>query len=272
MIERPIRDSAPHSKWWWLWPFSVIIILIGFIIAVAGAARVLDNTDADLSNSMRNGFLINGLAVSIGGAIVAAVVSLAAEVRTRRENTAAQRHDLFRRMRAAHVKVAIAQQVLSARTDLGTYHEQMLTIQSVVKDLEEIRMEVGVSGTLYDNDDRQSITYGIAQLIMYLHRGTSEYVAAPDRRPTANGTWVVELVDALKGTSVLDPANPQWEPPGDMPAEYDEGLTRSKGLMRAYDYGVPRRERAVLRAAIQTRYPDTTRSLPASRTPPAVAS
>jgi hypothetical protein len=50
----------------------------------------------------------------------------------------------------ARLRGALSRQILHAKRDTNTCHEQMLVLQQVVKDMEEIREEVKVSGRLYE--------------------------------------------------------------------------------------------------------------------------
>jgi hypothetical protein len=135
----------------------------------------------------------------------------------------------------------------------------MLVVQEVVKDMEEIRQEVKVSGRLYDDDDRRMIMKGIALLIIYLNKGVSQYVEwcntteppkTPETRPAKKESWVVVLVADHDGGRRLDPGNKDWESPGGMPPEYEDGLDQSKGIMRHYVYGASRKERAHFRQEV----------------------
>src|SRR6266511_1662489 len=78
----------------------------------------------------------------------------------------------------------------------------MRDLLQVVKDMEEIREEVRVSGRLYDDIDRRLIMKGIALIIIYLQEGVAQYVAwrtladgrIPEVSPHDEDAWVVELV------------------------------------------------------------------------------
>jgi hypothetical protein len=123
----------------------------------------------------------------------------------------------------------------------------------VTKDLEEIREEVKVSGNLYAQPDRVSITEGIARIITFLQGGIAEYTAWSRERPKVRawfpapgqpahdhraGRWLSQLVeDRDSPRSRLLPSDEAWEPRGNMPVDYDYGLEKSKLVMRAYVYG-----------------------------------
>jgi hypothetical protein len=260
MADRPPGGSEAFKRWW-LGPLGVLVgLLLVAATLVLVAQRVYDKADPDgFQSSLAKGVLLNGAVVAILGAVVATVLSIAAERRSRHEAAADTRLGLFRRMRHAHVRVALSQQILRARQGTDTYHEQMLVLQEVVKDMEEIRQEVKVSGRLYDYDDRRMIMEGIARLIIYLNKGVSEYVKwcntteppkTPETRPDREESWVVVLVADHDGGRRLDPGDIDWESPGGMPPEYEDGLEQSKGMMRHVVYGASRKERAFLRQEV----------------------
>jgi hypothetical protein len=144
-------------------------------------------------------------------------------------------------MRDAHVRVALTQQILRAQRDGGTYRERMRDLLQVVKDFEEVREEVRVSGKLY-RAHRTLIMHGIAEIIVYLQEGIDQYndwskTAVEESKAPAEG-WLKELVEKRNSKkSELDPSKEEWEPKGNMPRAYDVGLEKSKFVMRAYVYG-----------------------------------
>jgi hypothetical protein len=241
---------------------AVGVVLAAIDVGLAEAARcVYDEAHPDsFRSALATGVLLNGAVVAIFGAVLATMLSFAAERRSREEAAADKRLGLFRRMREAHVRVALSQQILRARRDIPTYHERMFVVQEVVKDLEEIREEVKVSGGLYDDDDRRLIMKGIAVLSLYLDEGVSEYVEWCNtaqirrRRPDGKRSWIVVLVadhdqdkPAPDEAAQKDLAGDDWESPGRMPPCYEEGLEQSKLIMRHYVYGLSRTQRAAKR-------------------------
>ena len=78
-----------------------------------------------------------------------------------------------------------------------------------------------------------------------LQEGSIQYVNWCNRagrrkgRPRGN-KWVACLVAVRKSEgSDSDPGNEDWAPSDMMPKDYERGLTKSKGKMRAYVYGTP---------------------------------
>jgi hypothetical protein len=247
---------------------AVALVLIAYLIYDPDAPDSFDS-------SLAKGVLLNGAVVAILGAVVATVLSRAAETRSWQEADAGKRLGLFRRMRDAHLQVVLIQQILRARRDPETYDKQMRTLQKAVKDMEEIREEVNVSSRLYDDADRRMIMTGIDLLGIYLSRGVSEHLEwwktveppnTPEKRPDGDHSWVVGLVaehdqPVLRGDNAEtdgDPPTPEpgdddYAPPGGMPPEYEDGLERSKLIMRLYIYEPSRTKRADKRREIVQR-------------------
>jgi hypothetical protein len=144
------------------------------VLLVAVAREVYDSGNHGFSKVLASGVL-SGAGVAVFGAAITGLLTLTTEIRSRAERNATKRLELFRRMRAAHVRVALAQQVLRTQGNVEIYHAQMQGLMHVTKDLEEIREEVRVSGGLYPKDDQLSIIEGIARIIVLLQEGIAEY-------------------------------------------------------------------------------------------------
>jgi uncharacterized MnhB-related membrane protein len=262
MADTSSRAWSATFQRWWLWPASVLFFLLVVVVTLVLVAQSVYDAahPGRFLNVLATGVLLNGAAVAILGAIVGTMVSIAAEIRSRRESAAEKRLELFRRMRGAHVRVALAQEILRSQRDAVTYHEQMRVLLQVVKDMEEIREEVRVSGRLYDEIDRRAIIKGIALIIIYLQQGVTEYAAwssspggrVPDTRPDHEDAWVAKLVaDHDTCRPERQPEDDAWEPKGHMPSEYDDGLEQSKLMMRNYVYSASRKARAALREKVR---------------------
>lgn len=267
MADSPAQAPKTPNRWW-RWPLGVLSSLLLAVILVLVAQAVYVREDPDgFRSTLAKGVLLNGAVVAILGAVVATMLSKAAERRSRDAGDADKRLRLFRRMRDAHVRVTISQQILRARRDTDAYHEQMLVLQEVIKDMGEIREEVKVS-RLYDRVDRGMIMTGIALLITYLNEGVSEYIdwcntaptpETPEARPNEEGSWLDVLVSNHDGDrpapdrNANDPDSEGWEAPGRMPPEYEDGLERSKVIMRGYVYGSSPNDMADLRDWVERR-------------------
>lgn len=238
----------------WLWPAVTVVVLLAIaLLLVAVAGQVYDSGNPDGFPSVLASGVLGGAGVAVFGAAITGLLTVATEIRARTERNTNKRLELFRRMRAAHVRVALAQQVLRTQGNGAEYNAQMQGLMQVTKDLEEIREEVRVSGNLYAKDDRLSIVKGIAQIITFLQEGIAQYTSwcqegtmsrswwrfnrprPPDHR---SGAWLVQLVEERDSPrSRLHFSNERWEPRGNMPNDYDNGLEMSKLVMRAYVYG-----------------------------------
>jgi hypothetical protein len=126
---------------------------------------------------------------------------------------------------------------------------------TVARDLEEVREEVRVSGRLYKKPDRRSIIWGIALILIFLERLSTEYtdwcngVSGLKGMPRDN-RWVADLVKVRQsGSPIRDPSDEDWAPADAMPDGYECGITKSKGTMREYAYGTRKRLSARRRMA-----------------------
>lgn len=268
------REPETFTRRWW-WPFGVLTGLTLVAAALVLAAYHYYDEDApdSFESSLANDVLLNGAVVTILGAVIATVLTRAADIRSWQEADADKRLGLFRRMRDAHLRVVLMQQILRTRRDADTYHQQMQAMQEAIKDMEEIREEVSISSRLYDGVDRRMIMKGIDLLGIYLRLGVSEHLEwcntveppnTPEKRPDGKESWVVALVAehdhaALGGDKPGTDGNPRipaepgdndYAPPGGMPAEYEAGLERSKLVMRLYVYEPSRKKRADKRQKI----------------------
>jgi hypothetical protein len=234
------------ARWPWVWPALLVVVLAAAAVWLVDYAHdSYSPGEKDSWQSVLASGVLNGAGVVVLGAAVTALLALVGELRARAERQRDKRLDLFNRMRGAHVRVALTQQMLRAQSDGATYRQRMQDLLQVIKDLEEIREEVKVSGKLY-RAHRPRIMHGIAQIIVFLQKGVDEYhtwsrsAAGVSHAPERG--WLAELVDQLdekhySEKSKLSTSDEDWQPQGNMPPAYDLGLERSKLVMRAYVYG-----------------------------------
>jgi hypothetical protein len=247
MAERPGRQ---YFSFWlanrpWVWPTIIVIILA--VVAVWLVDLAHDNYDASDQYSWQSVLasgVLNGAVVVVLGAAVTALLALMGELRARTERERDKRLELFRRMRAAHLRVALTQQILRGQRNGSTYRKQMQDLHQVIKDLGEIREEVKASGKLY-RADRTRIMHGIAEIIVFLQRGVAQYndwsETADDESKAPDQGWLKELVkERISEASKRCPSKENWEPEGNLPPDYDLGLEKSKLVMRAHVYGSPK--------------------------------
>jgi uncharacterized membrane protein YcjF (UPF0283 family) len=121
-----------------MWPTIIVIILAAVAVWLVDVAH--DNYDASDQYSWQSVLasgVLNGAVVVVLGAAVTALLALMGELRARTERERDKRLELFRRMRAAHVSVALTQQILRAQPDGSAYRERMQDLYQVIKDLVE---------------------------------------------------------------------------------------------------------------------------------------
>jgi hypothetical protein len=110
MADTPPRSPSSETfKRWWLWPLGTLLFLLVVAIMLVLVAQVVYDTGDPqrFLTVLATGVLLNGAAVAILGAFITTVLSIATEIRSRGERAAEKRLELFRRMRAAHVRVAL---------------------------------------------------------------------------------------------------------------------------------------------------------------------
>jgi hypothetical protein len=230
------------GKWPLIWPASILIGLAAAAVWLVDEAhdRYVASEPESWGRVYASG-LLNGAVVVVLTALVTALVAFIGELRSRTDRAREKRLGLFLRMRGAHVRVALTQQILRAHRDADIYHARMQDLLEVLKDLEELREEVKVSGKLYRSHQRM-IMQGIAEIIDYLQKGITQYNAwsdgDDDKSKAPDDGWLGGLVNAPEAPGkVRDPSDESWQPEGNMPSDYDVGLEKSKLVMRAYVYG-----------------------------------
>lgn len=257
MADPPVRKRAQlgelgrYVSFWlakrsWVWPALLIVLLAAVAKWLVDYAQDKYKPGERYSwQSLYASGVLNGAVVVVLGAAVTAFLTLVGELRARADRQREKRLDLFHRMRSAHVRVAHMQQILRTERDGDTYRKQMQELLPVIKDFEEVREEVRVSGNLY-GAHRLRIMHGIAQIIVFLQWGVFQYKqwskTATKESKAPNDGWLKELVDQLdkkhySEKSRLRTSDKDWQPAGNMPTAYDSGLDRSKLVMRAHVYG-----------------------------------
>jgi len=97
----------------WLWPVITIVVLVAIAVAVLSLAwQNYKGTAPDTFKRILATDLLQAAVITIGGAVIAALLGLIQEMRAKKEHNMAKRLELFRRMRAAHVRIVRAQGLL----------------------------------------------------------------------------------------------------------------------------------------------------------------
>lgn len=146
--------------------------------------------------------------------------------------------DFLRRVRAMHVTIGYARDLLNAHRSAKTYVEQMQQLMKLRADVEEISEDLKASPHLFKL--QQKIVDGLEGIIEYLSEAGNEYkrhhndVISDPRatHPTANE----DLYDVVKQRDM------KWtqefiEGGRDYKTRYVDNLTRAKGTMRSEIYG-----------------------------------
>src|SRR5689334_1181323 len=129
----------------WLWPVISIVVLVAIAVVVSVVAwQNYNSTAPSTFKSVFASNLLQGAVIVIGAAVIAALLGVIQEMRTKGEHDIAKRLELFRRMRSAHVHIACTQGLLRADDNPELYAKQMRALMDVSRDLEELRMEVKV--------------------------------------------------------------------------------------------------------------------------------
>jgi hypothetical protein len=255
-VQGPLDPASAVARRWWPWSVVVVVVLLAIAAGLGWLAwQLYDSAAPRTFKSVIGSNLLHVAVIAIGGLVIGALLGGIQEMRAKRERDRARRLELLRRMRAAHVRIARAQRLLRADDSPGTYGKQMRALMAVARDLEEVREEVRVSGRLYKKPDRRSIMWGIALILIFLERLSTEYtdwsnLASGLKGKSRDNRWVADLVAVRKSRGpALDPSDEDWAPTDVMPDDYECGITKSKGTMREYAYGTRKRLAAWRRLA-----------------------
>jgi hypothetical protein len=173
--------------------------------------------------------MLNLAIVGIGGATFGLFTAWITRRRADLRAMSAQRLDLLERTRAAHVRIAQAQRILTADRRPATYTDQLRDLMKVAAEVEDVRADVEAAPTLL-GPDNGAIVKGLTGMVWFLTEGYREYTSwsksnAPtpslDNYSRPDGPWLNDLTKTL----------------GEMPRAYEEAVTDSKGNMRRYVYG-----------------------------------
>jgi hypothetical protein len=171
--------------------------------------------------------------VVIVGAFVKVLVDWGTSQRARYAEKIAARKEFMRRVRAMHVKIQNARDLMNAHKSPKTWSEQSRGLMELRPEVEEISEDLKASGNLFTN--QITIVEGLEKIISYLQCAGDEYVRSHDAVDSGHkaGKSLVETIDKNDMTWVRD-----FMAGGESyKSNYEANLTKSKGAMRSEVYG-----------------------------------
>ena len=217
------------------WSLIASFGLLAVCVLLWGSLRLYDVAGRSRSDFYgKLGELALQLAVVvIVGALVKVLIDWGLSQHARyREKLEAQR-ELIRRVRAMHVTVQNAKDLLTAHQSARTWGEQSRRLMELRPEVEEIAEDLKVSQKLFSR--QAEIIAGVEGIVSYLATAGAEYIRSHDAVDSdcklgkkladtirkEGMTWIQDFMDGgaayRKG--------------------YEANLTRSKGAMRAEVYG-----------------------------------
>ena len=171
--------------------------------------------------------------VVIVGALVKVAVDWGASQRARYLEKLEARKEFMRRVRAMHVTIQNARDLMNAHHSAKTWGEQSRRLMELRPEVEEISEDLKASDSLFA--EQTEIVNGLEAIISYLAKAGEEYVKnhnLVDIRHRA-GHSLSSTIDNCKMIWVRD-----FMAGGeDYKNNYEANLTKSKGAMRAEVYG-----------------------------------
>jgi len=193
---------------------SICLLVIGSVILAAVFAlvgywfyEVAEKTQKDFLSKLGDLFLQISVVVVLG-ALAKSLIDWAVSLRAKKADDHEKKSDFLKRLRAAHVAVQYARQLLNAHQSPKTYSEQLRTLMRLRYDLEEISEDLKATSDLFSQLD--VIVPGVEGMIEYLKQGSEEYVqfkgdveadyaAKRDFRDTIttrNMQWLVDFMES----------------------------------------------------------------------------
>jgi hypothetical protein len=210
-----------------------IVIPVGLVFIGWRLYTASNKQSADFSAKL--GELALQLAVIvIVGALIKVVVDWGTSQRSRYREKVEARREFMRRVRAMHVTIQNARDLMNAHRTAKTWSEQSRRLMMLRPEVEEISEDLLASGDLFA--DHTNIAEGLKAIVSYLERARKEYVSnhkAVDSDHKA-GNDLIKTLDQQNMTWVSD----FMEGGKDYESHYYANLTKSKGAMRTEVYGV----------------------------------
>jgi hypothetical protein len=112
--------------------------------------------------------------IVIVGALIKAAIDWGTTQRARHLATLEMRMDFMRRVRAVHVTIASARDLLNAHRSPKTYGEQLRRLMELSPEVVDIQEDLKASPALFK--EQEQIMQGLTGIIEYLDAGRQEYV------------------------------------------------------------------------------------------------
>lgn len=161
----------------------IVLALLAIAASFAGAG-IYDGQTPDSRASVVGDKLLQLGLIGVGGAALGLVVEAERDARRREEEDERERRrleeedrasrlDLFARVRALHVRVHYAAQLINAHDTPRTYFERTRDLMLVRAELDEVSTEIDVGKVLFDNS--KSIRSGLKTMMSFLDKLADEY-------------------------------------------------------------------------------------------------
>jgi hypothetical protein len=213
--------------------FVVIAVVAAGALLYAGRRLYDASGKSSSAFDAKLGELTLQLAVIVVvGALVKAVIDWGTGQRTRHLHRLEARMDFLRRVRAAHIGVEYARDLLNAHRSAKTYGEQLRRLMELRPEVEEISEDLTAAPDLFEAYEK--IREGLEGIIAYLKEGGKEYVGGHDRIDAGYkaGECLQETIEKQNMKWVKDfmNAGPDYR------ELYVANLSRAKGTMRLEVY------------------------------------
>lgn len=167
------------------------------------------------------------------GAIAKALFDWGMAQRSREKRKREAQVEFLKRVRAAHIVVQHARDLLKAHRSPKTYGEQLRRLMELRPEVEEISEDLRVSSGLFK--DQVEIEEGLEGIVSYLIAGSEEYVSSHEHVEAGHkaGESLASTIDVhgMKWTKDLITAGSSYG------EGYLKSLAKVKGAMRIEVYG-----------------------------------
>lgn len=171
--------------------------------------------------------------VVIIGTFVKVIVDWGTSQRIRHTEKLEAQKGFMKRVRAMHVSIQYARELMNAHHTAKTWAEQSRRLMELRPEIEEISEDLKASKNLFEK--QEAIISGLEEIIKYLEEEKDEYVNHHESVDNGfkNGKCLKETIAENKMTWVRD-----FMDGGDNYSNsYKENLTNLKGAMRSEIYG-----------------------------------